>query len=239
MKNNNEYCSPATGSHRACRVNMTVHQFAESLGNAIDAKDPYTCSHSEDVAVLSHKIGMQMGLEADRCDLLHIAGHLHDIGKIGVPDAILQKDGRLTDEEFKVIQRHPQVGADIVSPVTSLTGINIITRSILHHHERFDGKGYPYGLAGEDIPLEARIIAVADTLSAMASNRPYRKALPFTDIVAEINRCSGTQFDPRVVGCFNEICSSVAGYFRCTAENFSTSLRFPSAVCCRNVRVAV
>lgn len=198
---------------KACKINCTIHQFAESLGNAIDAKDPDTCSHSEEVAVVSLEIGLCMGLGAERCELLHIAGHLHDIGKIGVPDSILQKKGGLTAEEFGIVQLHPQVGAGIVAPVTSFAGNDTIARSILHHHERYDGNGYPNGLKGEEIPLEARIIAVADTLSAMANNRPYREALSFSRIVDEIGRCSGTQFDPEVVRVFMQINEHLESYF--------------------------
>lgn len=205
-------------SRSACKASMTVHQFAESLGNAIDAKDPYTCSHSEEVAVVSQKIGMHIGLNKDRCELLHIAGHLHDIGKIGIPDSILQKKGRLTEDEFRIIQKHPQIGADIIAPVTTLDGIDVLAKSILHHHERYDGKGYPHGLVGKEIPFEARIIAVADTLSAMASNRPYRKAVTFKKIVAEIHRCSGTQFDPFIVEAFVDLAESIENYFNHLSE---------------------
>ncbi len=198
----------------SCKANMTVHQLAESLGNAIDAKDSYTCSHSEEVAVISHAIGVHMGLGPEKCEQLHIAGHLHDIGKIGIPDSILLKKGHLTDDEFRFIQKHPQIGADIIAPVTTLEGIDVLAKAILHHHERYDGKGYPHGLKGSEIPLEARIISVADTLSAMASNRPYRKAVSFEEIVSEITRCSGTQFDPAIVNVFVDMAGEVEQYFR-------------------------
>lgn len=194
-------------------VNLTIHQFAESLGNAIDAKDHYTCSHSEEVAVVAQVLGTEFGLDSDRCELLHIAGHLHDIGKIGVPDSILKKSGGLTEDEYELIKKHPVMGAQIVAPVASVSGIDIVADIILHHHERFDGKGYPYGLKGEAIPLEARIIAVADTISAMARSRPYRAAIPFTEIVNEIQECSGTQFDPAVVRSFMTVSDRVEQYY--------------------------
>ncbi|CCO24631.1 HD-GYP domain-containing protein [Maridesulfovibrio hydrothermalis] len=195
------------------KVNLTIHQFAESLGNAIDAKDHCTCSHSEEVAVISQAIGVEMGLSAVKCELLHIAGHLHDIGKIGLPDSILKKSGKLTGEEYEIVKKHPVIGAEIVSPVVSVSGIDKVAGIILHHHERYDGQGYPHGLRGEEIPFGARIIAVADTLSAMASNRPYRDALPFQDIIAEIDACSGSQFDPQVVQAFMEISDKIEEYF--------------------------
>ncbi len=194
-------------------VNLTIHQFAESLGNAIDAKDHYTCSHSEEVAVVARFLGLELGLEQERCELLHIAGHLHDIGKIGIPDSILKKSGGLTKEEYELIKKHPAMGAQIVAPVASVSGIDIVTDIILYHHERFDGKGYPFGLKGEAIPLEARIIAVADTISAMAGSRPYRDALPFTEIINEIHKCANSQFDPDVVSAFLSVSDRIEQYY--------------------------
>ncbi|WP_243546989.1 HD-GYP domain-containing protein [Pseudodesulfovibrio tunisiensis] len=195
-------------------VHMTVHQFAESLGNVIDAKDHCTRSHSEEVAVVSQAIGLELGLSARQADILHVAGHLHDIGKIGIPDAILKKQGPLTSAEFEIIKQHPQIGAGIMAPVTGFSGTNGVVRMILHHHERFDGTGYPHGLPGLDIPLGARIIAVADSLSAMLQNRPYRKALSYGQAVEEIARCSGSQFDPLVVEALLEIRDTVRDYLR-------------------------
>ncbi|WP_320175629.1 HD-GYP domain-containing protein [Maridesulfovibrio sp.] len=194
-------------------ASMTVHQFAESLGNAIDAKDHYTCSHSEEVAVVAQALGVQLGLNDQECELLHIAGHLHDIGKIGLPDSILKKEGRLTLEEYEIVKKHPAMGAEIVKPVATVSGLDRIPGIILHHHERYDGAGYPYALKGENIPFGARVIAVADTLSAMASNRPYRKAIEFSRIIDEIKTCSGTQFDPAVVEAFMGITDQIENYF--------------------------
>ncbi|TIH19799.1 HD-GYP domain-containing protein [Marinifilum sp. JC120] len=194
-------------------ASMTVHQFAESLGNAIDAKDHYTCSHSEEVAVVAQALGVQLKMNDRECELLHIAGHLHDIGKIGLPDSILKKEGRLTDAEYELVKQHPAIGADIVKPVASVSGLDRITGIILHHHERYDGGGYPQGLAGDQIPFGARVIAVADTLSAMASNRPYREAIEFEKIVEEIKSCSRSQFDPVVVNAFLNISDEIKLYF--------------------------
>lgn len=199
-------------------VQMTVHQFAESLSNVIDAKDHCTRSHSEEVAVVSQCLGIKLGLSSRQADILHVAGHLHDIGKIGVPDAILKKRGPLTRSEFKIIQRHPVIGAEIITPVTSFAGNNGIVKMILHHHERFDGGGYPHGLSGHDIPLGARIICVADSLSAMLQNRPYRKAMTFDEAARELERNAGTQFDPLVVAAFLEARDSIKGYLQSMRE---------------------
>ncbi len=183
-------------------VQMTVHQFAESLSYIIDAKDHCTHSHSEEVAVMAQTIGQQMGLSAKQADILHVAGHLHDIGKVGIQDAILKKRGPLTKSEFAIIKRHPEIGAQIMGPVTPFSGKNGIVKMILHHHERYDGKGYPHGLKGKEIPLGARIIAVADSLSAMLQERPYRKAMTYKEAMDEIVDCTDTQFDPQVVNAF-------------------------------------
>jgi putative nucleotidyltransferase with HDIG domain len=185
-------------NHIAARV---LHQFSESLGNTIDAKDPYTRLHSEEVAEVAHAIALSLGLDAMAADIIHVAGHLHDIGKIGVPDQVLQKKGPLNDEEWEFIRRHPDMGADILRPVEALSQ-NGIVDMVRHHHERFDGSGYPSGLKGEEIPLGARIIALADSLSAILQNRPYRKARGFDEAMEEIMNCSGAQFDPRVVTAF-------------------------------------
>ncbi len=147
-----------------------IHQFAESLGNAIDAKDPYTEKHSLEVAEISRILALSLGLGKKRADIIHIAGHLHDIGKIGVPDRILNKRGELNEDEWTAIRRHPQIGADILRPVREIAGAGIC-EIVLYHHERYDGRGYPRGLRGKAIPLGARIIAAADSLSAMTGCR--------------------------------------------------------------------
>ena len=173
-----------------------LHEFAESLGNAIDAKDHYTRLHSEQVANLAHAIAQQMSLPARLSEAIHIAGHLHDIGKIGVPDYILQKTTPLTDQEWELVRQHPRIGAQIVTPVQALNGASGIAKMILHHHERWDGRGYPHGLAGLQIPLGARILAVADALSAMIQDRPYRTGMSFPAATAELRRVAGSQPGP-------------------------------------------
>lgn len=183
-------------------IRLSLHQLAESLGNAIDARDPYTHKHSDEVAEVARVTARTMGCSFEHAEMLHIAGHLHDIGKIGIPDAILRKQGPLTNEEWQVMRSHPQIGANIIRPVDVFSNSGGVAEVVLHHHERWDGKGYPAGLAGNDIPLGARIIAVADTLSAMMQTRPYRKGRSFSEAVSEIVRCSGTQFDPKVVEAF-------------------------------------
>ncbi len=194
--------SPGATSTSQDAVNRTIHQFAESLGNAIDAKDSHTSCHSEEVAVISQALGQKMGLPCHASDILHIAGHLHDIGKIGVPDSVLQKKGPLDTEEWELMRQHPVIGANIVRPVQAFSDMTGIRAMILHHHERYDGTGYPYGLAGDRIPLGARIIALADSLSAMLQHRPYRPPMSFEEALEEIKRCSGTQFDPLIVASF-------------------------------------
>jgi|GEM_PF-3362770 len=169
------------------------------LANALDAKDSYTHGHSQRVAEYSLAIAGELGLSAKEKDDLEFAALLHDIGKIGIRDNILCKPGKLTDEEFKIIQMHPVMSAQILEPVEFLVDKIPIVK---HHHERFDGRGYPSKIKGEEIPLGARIICVADTFDAMTSNRSYRKGLPAQVALEELKRCSGAQFDPVMVEAF-------------------------------------
>jgi len=170
-----------------------------ALVNSIDAKDPYTCGHSERVAFLSRALAAAAGLSQVECERVYLAGLLHDIGKIGVPDAVLCKTGRLTDEEFRAMQKHPEIGAHILARVRQ---VQDLLPGVLHHHERMDGRGYPHGLAGRDIPLLGRIICLADCFDAMTTNRTYRAALPLPTVLAEIRRCAATQFDPQLAEIF-------------------------------------
>jgi putative nucleotidyltransferase with HDIG domain len=170
-----------------------------SLTSAVDAKDAYTCGHSERVALVSRHLAQQMALADRDVEQIYMAGLLHDVGKIGVPEAVLQKTGKLTPEEFDQMKRHPQIGARILQDIKQMREI---IPGVLHHHERYDGKGYPSGLAGEKIPLMGRVICLADCFDAMTSNRTYRKALPLEVALTEIRRCSGTQFDPRLAEYF-------------------------------------
>jgi putative nucleotidyltransferase with HDIG domain len=170
-----------------------------ALTSAIDAKDSYTRGHSERVTELSIKLAEAYQVPDMEIENIKLGGLLHDIGKIGIPEAILNKPGRLTDEEYDIIKSHPDLGLHILGKVEFLEHIVPIIR---HHHERYDGKGYPSGLKADNIPLLARIVSVVDTFDAMTTNRPYRKALTVEESLTEIEKCSGTQFDPLVVDCF-------------------------------------
>ena len=170
----------------------------EALAHTIDAKDKYTNGHSVRVAKYSRMIAEKMGLSAEMCENIYYMGLLHDIGKIGVPNEIINKPAKLTDEEYDVIKTHPGIGYGILSEIKSRPDL---ATGALWHHERYDGKGYPEHKAGEDIPLEARIIAVADTYDAMTSNRSYRKFLPQEKVRSEIENNIGTQFDPEAARC--------------------------------------
>jgi HD-GYP domain-containing protein (c-di-GMP phosphodiesterase class II) len=193
---------PGTKTPLCSDCSVPLHQLAQSLGNAVDAKDGTTYNHSEDVAAASELMAILAGLPEREVEKIHLAAHLHDIGKIGIPDSILKKPGRLNQEEQLEIQKHPEIGARIIEPVLSFSDPSGVADIILHHHERYDGGGYPHGLSGSEIPLGARIIAIADTLSAMLQNRHYRAGTSFEMAVAEIIRCSGSQFDPYFVSIF-------------------------------------
>jgi len=167
-----------------------------TLVNALEAKDIYTGKHSERVTKVAASIAKAMGRPREEMDAINTIGYLHDIGKIGIPDHILNKPGRLNDEEFEFIKKHPLIGESIIGEL----GLSDIERSIVrNHHERWDGKGYPDRIAGEDIPLITRIVTVADAYDAMATNRPYRKALSKDDVWKEFAKHKGSQFDPQVV----------------------------------------
>jgi len=170
-----------------------------SLANAIDAKSPWTKGHSERVMRVAAGIAREMGLSDDEVERVRLGGLLHDIGKIGIMEALLEKPEELDDEEFPPVRLHPEKGVAILEPIAQLRQI---LPAILHHHEFYDGSGYPHGLAGEEIPLEARIIAVADSFDAMVADRPYRKGFSIPEAVGELVRCAGSQFDPRIVDCF-------------------------------------
>jgi HD-GYP domain-containing protein (c-di-GMP phosphodiesterase class II) len=176
--------------------------FVRSFVSTLDAKDPYTRGHSERVALIARRLGKEMGLPEDELRTIHLSGLLHDIGKIGVDDRILRKAGALTDEEFEQIKKHPTIGYNILS---GLKNLRPVLPGVRNHHENYDGSGYPDGLAGEEIPLLARVLAVADGYDAMGSDRPYRKGLPVERIDAVFHRGNGEQWDPVVLD----------AYFRC------------------------
>lgn len=170
-----------------------------ALTSAIDAKDSYTRGHSERVTELSVMLARKLGLADDEIEMIRLGGVLHDIGKIGIPEDILNKPGRLNKEEFEIIKSHPELGLRILGKVEFLEGVVPV---IKHHHERYDGKGYPDELSGKDIPLLARVVSVVDTFDAMTTDRPYRKAMTIKQALEEIVKCSGTQFDPDVAEVF-------------------------------------
>lgn len=167
-----------------------------ALVRAVDIKDRYTRGHSERVGRASVLIAQELGMEQGRTEALRFAGILHDVGKLGVPTRLLQKDGPLTPQERRVIQLHPEYGHEMVRGIGFLGDAR---SAILHHHERLDGSGYPYGLSGAQIPEFARVVAVADAFDAMTSNRCYSRARPVAAAVQELQRCAGSQFDPRMV----------------------------------------
>ena len=176
------------------RLSGVYIQIVQALAASVDAKDKYTHGHSSRVAEYSREIARRAGFSEAEQDRIYMMGLLHDVGKIGISDAIINKTSRLTDEEFGVIKTHPVVGADILSKIDDLPELKVGAR---WHHERYDGRGYPDGLAGDAIPEVARIIAVADAYDAMTSNRSYREMLSQERVRAEIERCKGSQFDPR------------------------------------------
>jgi HD-GYP domain-containing protein (c-di-GMP phosphodiesterase class II) len=170
-----------------------------AMVNAIDAKDSYTCGHSDRVAVISRALAAELGLSEVECDRIYLTGLLHDIGKIGVPDSVLLKNGKLTDEEFALIKKHPVIGYNVLS---HLDEISYVLPGVLHHHESLDGKGYPSGLKGIEIPFEARILAVADSFDAMTSTRPYREGMSLEKASGILQASAGIQWDARVVDAF-------------------------------------
>ena len=171
----------------------------QSLTESIDAKDPYTCGHSRRVAEISRMIAETLGLPPHRVQQIYLAGLLHDVGKIGIPEAILCKNGRLTDAEYTIIQQHPSIGAKILRRIRNLEPI---IAGVLSHHERMDGRGYPNGLIGHDIPLEGRILCLADSWDAMTTQRTYRDGMSLERASEELRRCAGTQFDPEITRLF-------------------------------------
>ena len=174
----------------------------QTLRYTVEAKDSYTKGHSDRVSAYSVLIGQKLGLPESELRNLEIGGLFHDVGKIGVPDNILQKTEKLTDDEYSEIKNHPSIGAHILSSATIFQDIIPIVK---HHHERYDGHGYPGQLKGEDIPYLARIASIADTFDAMTSKRSYRDSLPMDVVIAEFKKCRGTQFDPKLTDTFLDI----------------------------------
>ncbi len=183
------------GSDRAAR-----YRAAASLAKAVDARDAYTGSHSERVSELAARIASRLGLDEEQTELTRLATSLHDLGKLAIPEEILRKPGKLTQAERLVLERHPRIGFQM------LEGLDVdpVAEWVLHHHERWDGTGYPDGLRGEEIPIGARIIFVADAYDAMTSDRVYRRRMTDGEAMEELISCAGTQFDPAIVAAFAE-----------------------------------
>ncbi|MCB9421281.1 MAG: diguanylate cyclase [Ardenticatenaceae bacterium] len=185
--------------NQAEEITLLNEELLLTLARSIDLRDPYVMEHSKNVARYAVLTAEELGLAPDRIEHIRKAGLLHDIGKLGIPETILFKPSGLSDEEYEIIKEHVNIGADLIYGCHSL---RVLIPFVKYHHERYDGRGYPVGLAGKKIPLEARILNIADAVEAMASDRPYKKAMPPTEILAEVKRCAGTQFDPQVVAAF-------------------------------------
>lgn len=192
----------ATGEAEGSAYDHLLHV----LGNALDLRDDHTAGHSRRVASYCLEIGRAVGCSEEQLRQIAQGAYVHDIGKIAIPDVILRKPGQLIPEEFEVLKTHTWIGYNMLSGVPSLA---VVADMILAHHERWDGRGYPRGLKGEEIPVESRVFAIADALDAMTTDRPYRKALPFSTARAEINRESGKQFDPKIAETFLAIAEDV------------------------------
>lgn len=178
---------------------IDFHEFIESIVEMLEAKDSYTRGHSTRVAHYTLQVAEKMKLSKEDIELAHFSGHLHDIGKIGVPDAILLKTSKLSDDEYTEIKKHSEYGYNILEKVSSLKNMALVVR---HHHERWDGKGYPDRLEGKQIPLISRIISVVDAFDAMTSSRSYRKALNYDTAIEELKKNKWTQFDGDIVDIF-------------------------------------
>ncbi len=196
--------SKASGKIRAQSAELKdmVVNLTSAMAQALDAKSHWTKGHSERVGMYSEKVALKMGLPKAEIRNLRIAGLLHDIGKIGTYDSLLEKPGRLTPEEFAIVKKHAEQGVKILSGIKQLEDIIPL---IAHHHERYDGQGYPAGIGGEKIPIGARILHVADSFEAITDNRPYRRARSYREAIREIKRHTGRQFDPEVVAAFLEV----------------------------------
>ncbi|MDQ3855461.1 MAG: HD-GYP domain-containing protein [Chloroflexota bacterium] len=181
---------------REVRLRTQTMDAVEALADVVDIRDPYTANHSRRVAEYSREIATELGLAPGQVDLIERAARVHDIGKLVVDIAVLTKEGKLTEEEWEQLRAHPATGAEILSRFPQFA---LATSYVRHHHERMDGRGYPFGLAGEKIPLGARIIAVADSFDAMASARPYRSGLPMDVVLSQLRKYRGTQWDESAV----------------------------------------
>ncbi len=189
------------------RIQQSALETVSALANAVDARDAYTRGHSERVGWLSRRLGEKLGLAETELGYLEWAGILHDVGKIGIAEAVLNKPGRLTEEEFAQVKLHPRLGYDVLRPVSTLEPL---LEAVLYHHENFDGSGYPEGIAGETIPLSARILRVVDTFDALTSTRTYRDGMSLERALAVIAEETGQSFDPRISTAFLELIQELA-----------------------------
>jgi response regulator RpfG family c-di-GMP phosphodiesterase len=197
----------ASKTQLVCDLSELFYKTIKSIAYALDAKDTYTHGHSMRVTLYSLALANALKLPEDLMEEIETAGLLHDIGKIAIPEKILLKPGKLTDEEYEIIKTHPALAEKLVHSITKL---KIISNWLKSHHERYDGKGYPAGLVGEEIPISSRIIALADTYDAMTSDRSYRKGLSHEVAIKEIESCSGSQFDPKLADLFISISGEIA-----------------------------
>jgi putative nucleotidyltransferase with HDIG domain len=189
------------------QVQRAIYQSLLGLANALEAKDAYTRGHSERVGAWSRSVAAALGLPPADVDMIGQAGLLHDIGKIGIPEALLRKPGALDVEEWAIMRHHPLIGAQIVAPFDFFTGGALMIR---HHHERCDGSGYPDGLVQDEIPIGARVIAVADVYDALTSNRPYRAALPHATAIEHLTESAGRTLDEEAVAAFVGLIQSLS-----------------------------
>jgi len=193
-----------------------------AFNQLLDLKDLNTGVHSTRLAEWGMRVGQELGLEESQLQNLEVAALLHDIGKVGIPDAILRKPGKLDQEEYALMKKHPEYGWAVLR---MLPGFERAALDILHHHEAFDGKGYPAGLRETEIPIVSRIVSVIDAFDAMVSSRPYRTGLPYEEAVRRLIEASGTQFDPVVVQCFLSFAQSeMATVFAAAGTSVSTAL---------------
>lgn len=204
------------------RLNAELFQ---SLARVFDMRDPYVGGHAAQVAVYAVEIATQMGLAPERIEHVRQSAYLHDIGKLAIPEAILHKTGAVTEIEYEFIKKHTDIGADLLE---STEGLKHLAPFVRHHHERWDGDGYPVGLTGGEIPLESRILGVCDAVETMASDRPYHRAMSIDAILAEVRRCAGTQFDPEVAATFIELVRARPGFIinsaRSVAQQYAASI---------------
>jgi putative nucleotidyltransferase with HDIG domain len=218
------YYAKETGGNMTCIASKMLPSLAETANNrvttekevlsiiynlaaTIEARDPYTYGHSRKVSGYAVALAEAVGLPSEKVTAISTAALLHDIGKVGVPDEVFNKAGKLEAEAWELIKSHPKLSATIAGHVVSLIAC---LPAILYHHERWDGDGYPDGLEGEAIPIEARILALADAFDAMTSSRPYRSKLSYKKVLQELKHCAGTQFDPKLVEAFLPIALSTA-----------------------------